>query len=143
LLIGASESKVATCTPLVTAASMASVSLLASEQLTAMPSAPASTSCSIASACFCASSSFGVRQSMRMFTPCFSLRALAASSAPTRAAWNTGLPWDLATKPMVMVRGAALRVTAAATVRRSEIRVRMRRRGERGFDRSGEARSDG
>jgi hypothetical protein len=42
---------------------------------------------------------------------------------------------------MVMVRGAALRVTAAATVRRSEIRVRMRSRDERGFDRSGEVRS--
>src|SRR5258708_10412055 len=86
---------------------MASVSLLASEQLTDRPSAPASTSCSMASACFWASSSLGVRQSIWMFRPSLALSSLAASMAPVRAAWKTGLPWDLATTPMVMARGAA------------------------------------
>jgi len=71
------------------------------EQLTARPSAPASTSCSMASACFCGSSSLGVRQSILMVTPFFAPSSLAASSAPTRAAWKTGLLWDLATRPKV------------------------------------------
>src|ERR1700710_1756329 len=112
---GASESKVATGTPLFTAELIASVSLFASEQLTEMPSAPASTSCSIASACFWASSSLGVRQSILIFILYFALSSLAASWAPTRAAWKTGLPWDLATRPMVMVRGAACASTAPAS----------------------------
>ena len=42
-------------------------------------------------------------------------RVLAASCAPMRAAWKTGLPWDLATRPIVIVRGfSAARAEGAA-----------------------------
>src|SRR3954465_12921982 len=80
---------------------MAGVSVSELEQLTLMPSTPCSASCSTVSACFWASSSLGVRQRMVIFTPRLAPISAAASSAPTRAAWKTGLPWLLAMRAKV------------------------------------------
>src|SRR3954464_15769854 len=80
---------------------MAGVSVSELEQLTLMPSTPCSASCSTVSACFWASSSLGVRQRMLIFTSRLAPISAAASSAPTRAAWKTGLPWLLAIRAKV------------------------------------------
>src|SRR5262245_66630702 len=92
---------------------MAPVTLPASEHESRIAEAPSDTACAMRCACTWPSSVGGVSQAISTLMPCFCDSSLAATSAPVRAARNTGLVELLAIMPILKVLAPAGDAAAA------------------------------